>query len=70
MTSCVMATFWPADVQRVLTEEGMRLTSLEVRVRDGVVELIGDGDRQSLRLAEILVRSVPGILDVRLVGSR
>jgi CBS domain-containing protein len=58
-----------ADVQRVLTEEGMRLTSLEIRVRDGVVELIGDGDRQTLRLAGILARSVPGVLDVRLAGS-
>ena len=56
-------------VKRALTEEGLRLTSLEVRVRDGVVELIGDGDRQTLRLAEILARSVPGVLDVRLVGS-
>jgi len=56
-------------VKRALTEEGLRLTSLEVRVRDGVAELIGDGDRQTLRLAEILARSVPGVLDVRLVGS-
>src|SRR5215469_16848413 len=54
-----------ADVQRGLAEEGMRLTSLEVRVRDGVVELIGD--TQTLRLAEILARSVPGVLDVRLM---
>jgi len=56
-----------ADVQRGLAEEGMRLTSLQVRVRDGVVELIGD--RQTLRLAEILARSVPGVLEVRLMGS-
>jgi hypothetical protein len=34
---------------------------------DGVVELGGDGDRQTMRLAEILARSVPGVLDVRLV---
>jgi len=59
-----------AGVQRALTEEGMRLTSLGVRVRDGVVELIGDGDRQTLRLAEILARSVPGVLDVRVVAGR
>src|SRR5262249_44860905 len=56
-----------ADVQRGLAEEGMRLTSLQVRVRGGVVELIGD--RQSVRLAEILARSVPGVLEVRLMGS-
>ncbi len=58
-----------AGVQRALTDEGMRLTSLQVRVRDGVVELVGDGDRQTLRLAEILARSVPGVLDVRLVAG-
>ena len=46
----------------------MRLTGLRVRVRDGVVELTGDSDRQTLRLAEILARSVPGVLDVRVVA--
>jgi CBS domain-containing protein len=56
-------------VQRTLKDEGMRLTSLDVRVRDGVVELTGGGDRQTLRLAEILARSVPGVLDVRVAGS-
>jgi CBS domain-containing protein len=55
-------------VQTALKDEGMRLTSIDVRVRDGVVELAGDGDRQTLRLAEILARSVPGVLDVRVVG--
>src|SRR5499427_8324096 len=44
-----------AGVQRALTEEGMRLPSMGVRVRDGVVELTGNGDRQTMRLAEILV---------------
>jgi CBS domain-containing protein len=57
-----------SGVKRVLTEEGLRLSSLEVRVRDGVVELIGGGDLQTFRMAEILARSVPGVLDVRLVG--
>ena len=56
-----------AAVRSALSEEGMRLTSLQVSVRDGVVELTGDGDRQTLRLAEILARSVPGVLDVRAV---
>jgi len=58
-----------SGVKRMLTEEGLRLTSLEVRVRDGVVELVGDSDRETLRLAEILARSVPGVLEVRLVNS-
>ncbi len=56
-----------AGVQGALAEEGMRLTSLQVRVKDGVVELAGDGDRQTLLLAEILARSIPGVLDVRVV---
>jgi len=58
-----------SGVKRALAEEGLRLTALDVRVRDGVVELVGDGDRQTLRLAEILARSVPGVLEVRLVSS-
>lgn len=58
-----------AGVRSALSEEGLRLTSLGVHVRDGVVELTGDGDRQTLRLAEILARSVPGVLDVRVVAS-
>jgi CBS domain-containing protein len=57
-------------VKTALIEEGVRLTSLEVRVRDGVVELIGNGDRQTMRLAEILARSVPGVLDVRVAAGR
>ena len=59
-----------AGVQTALIEEGMRMTSLGVHVRDGVVELTGDGDRQTLRLAQILARSVPGVLDVREVPRR
>jgi CBS domain-containing protein len=55
-----------AGVRRTLEEEGMRLTSLEVRVRDGVVTLAGSGDRGTLRVAEILARSVPGVLDVQI----
>lgn len=59
-----------ASVQAALVDEGMRLTSMEVRVRDGVVELSGDGDGRTLRLAEILARSVPGVLDVRVTARR
>jgi CBS domain-containing protein len=59
-----------AGVRSLLDEEGMRLTSMGVRVREGVVELSGDTDRQSMRLAEILARSVPGVLDVRVIAAR
>jgi CBS domain-containing protein len=59
-----------AGVRNALADEGMRLTSLQVDVKDGVVELAGGGDRQTLRLAEILARSVPGVLDVRLAAGK
>jgi CBS domain-containing protein len=57
-----------AGVRRALADEGLRLRTMQVRVEDGVVSLAGDGDRETLRLAEILARSVPGVLDVRLAG--
>jgi CBS domain-containing protein len=56
-------------VRRTLSEEGTRLTSLEVQVEDGVVVLTGTRDRGTLRMAEILARAVPGVLDVRLVAE-
>ena len=59
-----------AGVRSLLEEEGMRLTRMGVRVRDGVVELSGEGDRESMRLAEILARSVPGVLDVQVSPAR
>lgn len=58
-----------AGVRRTLEEEGMRLSSFQVHVRDGVVVLAGGGDRGTLRLAEILARSVPGVLDVQVVAE-
>ena len=54
-----------ANVRQTLADEGMRLGTLQVRVSDGVVDLSGGGDQGTLRLAEILARSVPGVLDVR-----
>ena len=59
-----------AGVHKLLSDEGVRLTAMGVTVHDGVVELTGDGDRQTLRLAEILARSVPGVLDVRTSAAR
>jgi len=50
-------------VDTTLLEEGVRLTSIGVHVRDGVVDLSGD-DAETLRVAAILARSVPGVLDV------
>lgn len=58
-----------AGVVNALNEEGMRLSRMAVTVREGVVELRGGGDGQTLRLAQILARSVPGVLDVRVVAE-
>ncbi|MBO0687887.1 MAG: CBS domain-containing protein, partial [Candidatus Dormibacteraeota bacterium] len=46
-------------VRQAISDEGMRLAKLKIEVRDGVATLSGDGDRGTLRLAEILARSVP-----------
>src|SRR5690348_14823495 len=48
-------------VNTTLLEEGVRLTSIGVHVRDGVVDLSGD-DAETLRVAVILARSVPGVI--------
>jgi CBS domain-containing protein len=58
-----------AGVRRALDDEGARLASTGVLVLDGVVKLTCGGDRQTLRLAEILARSVPGVLDVRVASG-
>jgi CBS domain-containing protein len=55
-----------AQVRGALAEEALRLQGLDVQVRDGVVTLASSGDSSTLRLAEIVTRSVPGVLDVRL----
>jgi CBS domain-containing protein len=59
-----------AGVRRGLADEIGRLSGVGVQVHDGVVELTGDGDPETLRLAEILARSVPGVLDVRTRADR
>src|ERR1700736_1172953 len=47
-------------------EEGVRrIGELNVTVKDGLVEISGTTDTRLLRLADVLVRSVPGVLDVR-----
>jgi CBS domain-containing protein len=68
----VLATSDPAieaSVKQVLTDEGTRLSGVRVEVQDGIAVLTGDGDAQTLRLAEILARSVPGVLDARIVTT-
>jgi CBS domain-containing protein len=52
-------------VRTALSEEGRRISELTVTVKNGLVELSGTTDTRLLRLADVLVRSVPGVLDVR-----
>lgn len=39
-------------------------SSFGAAVRDGVVELYGQGDERSARIAELVARTVPGVTDV------
>ena len=54
-----------AHVREVLSSEGSGLLTAQVAVDHGVVVLSGVGDARTRGLAESLVRSVPGVLDVR-----
>jgi CBS domain-containing protein len=58
-----------SQVESALAEEGLR--GLVVRVVDGIAEFAGDVDPADLQLAEVLARTVPGVLGVsyRAVGS-
>jgi CBS domain-containing protein len=58
------------SVRTALSEEGRRMGELTVNVRGGVVELSGTTDVRLLRLADVLARSVPGVLDVRHVSGK
>jgi CBS domain-containing protein len=53
------------SVRAALNEEGRRMGELTAEVRNGVVELSGTTDARLLRLADVLARSIPGVLDVR-----
>ncbi|HEY2959453.1 MAG TPA: CBS domain-containing protein [Actinomycetota bacterium] len=55
-----------ADDLRALLEEELGSPSpYRVTVRDGVVELTGPPDATARRLATLLVRGVPGVVDLR-----
>jgi CBS domain-containing protein len=53
------------DLEALLGEELGTPSPFRVRVRDGVVELSGPTDPTDRRLATLLVRSVPGVVEVR-----
>jgi len=57
------------EVEALLVDELLMLQTYEVDVADGVVTLRGATNGASYRLAELLARSVPGVLDVEFVEA-
>jgi CBS domain-containing protein len=53
-----------AEVEELLDERVLQLGEVRVAVSGGVVHLSGPPDRSGQRLAEVLVRSVPGTVGV------
>lgn len=53
------------EVEELLDDEILMLGRFRAQVADGVVTLSGPADERSRRLAEVLARSVPGVLAVR-----
>jgi CBS domain-containing protein len=53
-----------AEVTELLDDEILTLGRFRARVADGVVTLAGPKDRAERRLAELLARSVPGVIAV------
>jgi CBS domain-containing protein len=54
------------ELEDLLDEEIQMMGRYRAQVADGIVTLYGPADRASQRLAELLARSVPGVIDVRL----
>jgi osmotically-inducible protein OsmY len=55
------------EVEELFDDEILMLGRYTVEVEGGVVTLIGSPDATSRRLSELLVRSVPGVLEVEFV---
>ena len=58
------------DLRALLEEELGPPSPYRVAVRDGVVELTGPPDPTTRRLAALLVRGVPGVVDVQFTEER
>jgi CBS-domain-containing membrane protein len=56
------------DVVAALRDLSAETTATRVAVHDGVVELSGDADDRSARIADVIARTVPGV--VRVVHPR
>jgi CBS-domain-containing membrane protein len=52
------------DVLAALRELSAETATTRVAVHDGVVELSGDADDRSARIADVIARTVPGVLRV------
>jgi CBS domain-containing protein len=59
-----------ADIQRLLTEQADVIGHYRVVISDGHVTLVGSTDVKITRLAEMVARSVPGVVAVEVVGER
>jgi CBS domain-containing protein len=53
------------DLEALLASELRQPGPYQVRVRDGIVEFIGPTDPTSRRLATLLARGVPGVVEMR-----
>jgi CBS domain-containing protein len=56
------------DVIAVLSHEARRLAHLEVSVHEGVADIEGEAGHDTLTLAGKLARTVPGVLDARVIA--
>lgn len=59
-----------AEVEELLEDETIALARFDPGVDGGVVTLVGDAERSDRRLAELVVRSIPGVVDVRFESRR
>jgi CBS domain-containing protein len=58
------------ELDALLSDEILSLGHLRTEVHDGVVDLYGGDDPATLRLGELVARSVPGVLEVRIHPDR
>jgi CBS domain-containing protein len=54
-----------AELEKLLAQQQLLAPPVTIEVRNGVATIRGEGEPGAKRLVEILVRTIPGILDVR-----
>ena len=55
------------DLERLLVEQAETLGTYDVVVSNGHVTLVGAAEPRTARLVELIARSVPGVVDVKVV---